>query len=158
VHRLTAAGAVLAATALVATATAAHGSSGYRFVRPPVVPIERIAANAGGGYDFDVYVRLNRALPRLASGAPNATLELADAGGDTHVSTIGQRAGHCYAAPIDPSFTTSKALRHPKPGAEVKVTLRVGAERVLRVTAHLSRALRAPANAGDAPYARKLGC
>jgi hypothetical protein len=116
------------------------------------------SAGAGGGADFDVYIRLNRALRRLASGAPNATLELADAGGDTHVSTIGRRGAHCYAAPIDPSFTRSKALMHPKPGAEVTVTLRVGAKRVLRVTAHLSKALRAPANDGDAPYARKLGC
>jgi hypothetical protein len=97
-------------------------------------------------------------LPRLASGAPNATLELVDAGGDTHVATMGRRSGHCYGAPIDPSCTTSHALLHPKPGASVKVTLRVGAKQVARVTTHLSKALRAPASNGDAPYARKLGC
>ena len=84
----------------IAAAGVADGASSYRLVKPAIVPIERVAANAGGGYDFDVYVRLNRALPRLASGAPNATLELVDAGGDTHVATIGHKSGHCYGAPI----------------------------------------------------------
>ena len=153
--------AIAASSLLVAclgAAGVADGASRYRLVKPAIVPIERVAAPAGGGYDFDVYVRLNRALPRVVSGTLNATLELVDAGGDTHVAAIGRRSGHCYGAPIDPSFTKSHTLRHPRPGAIVKVTLRVAGRRVARVTTHLSKALHATTRDGDAPYARRLGC
>jgi hypothetical protein len=120
--------------------------------------MERIGASAGGGYDFDVYVRLDRPVPHRRSGANDATLELEDKGGPEPASTLGRKTGHCYTVPIDPSFSTSKALRHPRPGAAVTVRMYVAGRRVLRVTAHLSRALPAPIEHGEAPYARKLGC
>jgi hypothetical protein len=143
------------ALAFAGAATPSEGaSSGYRFVVTPIVPIE----HSDFGVDFDIYVRLNRALPRLKSGKLDASLLVADRGGDGIVSTLGRKAGRCYGAPVDPSFTKSDALKHPRVGRLVTVKLVVKGKVVATRQVRLTRAKKARGEDQDAPYAAALGC
>jgi hypothetical protein len=127
----------------------------YRFVERPIVPIVR---NAEGVATFDVYAKLNRGVPRAADGTPRATLRVQDAGGDTTVATLGRRARHCVTAGVDPSFSKSRVLAHPRVGDVVRVRLYVGGKVVASATTRLSRPLRATTEDQDRPYAAALGC
>ena len=133
------------------TPSARPASTGYRFIKPPIVPVQ-------DGDVLNVYVRLNRSLPRERSGKLQAALWVADAGGNAFVSTVGKRARRCYAAPIDTSFSRSHVLRHPKVDARVSVTLFVRGKLAARTHVRLSRELRTTGQSGDAPYIRALAC
>jgi hypothetical protein len=150
--------AVVAALALALAGSAAApsdgASTGYRFVGAPIVPIE----HGDYGVGFDVYVRLNRALPRLKSGKLDASLLLADRGGDAFVSTVGRKGGHCYGAPVDPSFTKSDVLKHPRVGRLATVKLVVEGKVVATRRVRLSHAKTARGEDQDAPYVAALGC
>lgn len=142
-------------SALGASSSHAAKPSAYRFVVRPIAPLER---NSDGDAVFDVYVKLNRQLPRDRRRTPDAELWLADAGGTAPVVTLGRRSRNCYAAGIDTDFTASKVLRHPKLGDTVKVKLWVAGRLVASQVVHLTRPLKARGEDQDAPYVRALGC
>ncbi len=129
-------------------------TAGYRFTAPPIVPFMRTE----GGYAFDAYVRLNRSLVRDRQGAPRGSLLVNDAGGTNPIGTLGKRGRHCYTAAVDPSFNEPEALKKPKVGRRVTVTLVLNGEVVARRSARLSRPLPADGEDVDRPYARALRC
>lgn len=124
----------------------------YRFAAHPIVAMERDSSS--GDYAFSVFARLNRSLPRDRFGAPRGELLVADSGGPAPISTIRRRT-HCYVEPIDPSFTKSRVLRHPRPGRQVVVRLYLSGQLMDHTTVALSRGL---SSSSSAPYARALGC
>lgn len=143
------------AIGLGAVAPATGAEPAYRFVERPIVPVVR---NSQGDPVFDVYVKLARDVPRTADGTPRASLWLQDAGGDTTVATLGRRARHCFTAGIDPSFSQSRVLAHPRTGDVVRVRLYVDGKVVADARTRLSRPLRSPTEDVDRPYAAALGC
>lgn len=141
--------------ALSASASDASAPSGYRFVVKPIAPLER---NSDGDPTFDVYVKLNRRLPRGKDKTPQAELWLADSGGTLPVVTLGRRSRACYSAGVETDFTDSKVLRHPRRGDTIKVKLWVEDKLVASQVVHLTRPLKASGENQDAPYVKALGC
>lgn len=127
----------------------------YHFLERPIVPLER---DSQGRPAFDVYVKLNRDVPRTANGTPRATLRVQDAGGDTTVTTLGRRSRHCFAAGIDPSFSDSRVLAHPHVGDVARVRLYVNGKVAASASVRLTRPRRATTEDQDRPYAAALGC
>lgn len=156
-HRLAAPLTVALLTAALPAATGATGATGAfhpNFVRPPIVPLER---DSDGHPAFDVYAKLDHAVPRTKSGGLAASLVLIDAGEGDSVSTL-SRTSHCYADGIDTTFSTSKILEHPHVGVRVRVRLLVG-DRIAQTTyVRLSKPLKPRGENADTPYLRALGC
>jgi hypothetical protein len=129
---LLAAAAAATLTLLAAGPRAADATPSYRFVVPPSVT--------------------------FADGTLRASLRIQDKGGDAFMSTIGRRSRHCFGEPVDPSFTDSAILEHPRAGRIVKVRLLIGVKVVATTRVALRHELIARGEDQDAPYVAALRC
>jgi hypothetical protein len=155
VHRRVCGAVVSVLVAALCAPAAGTAGTGYRFVEKPIVPLEH---DSTGAPAFDVYLKLNRQLPRARDGSPKAYMTIADVGGDQTAVTLGRRSSACYASGVDAGGTKSKVLRHPKLGATVRVRLWVEDQVAASTIVHLTRRLKPRGEDQDAPYAKALGC
>jgi hypothetical protein len=150
------AAAMLLLAALAVPAASPATALRYRFARPPIVALEY---NSDGDVQLGTYVKLNHQLPRSGNGGLGSTaLWVADVGGSDPTGTLGRRASRCYAAEVDPSFTDSKVLKHPRAGDLVRVRVWIGTRVVADTHVRLSRSLNPRGTFRDGPYAKALGC
>ena len=130
---------------------------GYRFVARPLAVIVRAGEGSGGpAAGYEVYFRLNRALPRR--GTTRGSLD-GDSGYPAAMG-IGRRSKHCFWQPIDGGPPTDAA----KAGDPATFSLRLGGiRRALTVRVELIDELPRIVNddglgVGNAPYEIRLGC
>lgn len=164
-----------ARTALVAMAAAVVlliiGSSSnadtaqYRLDDAPIAVYSR-ASN--GDPIYEMFVRLNRQVPRTSSGSPlaGATLERfgpnlprATRSRGWGFTTLGRRTRRCYSQTLInflvPGAELPERLRNPRPGLRVSVRAYIrGIDEPLTRAVRLERRR----SGGATQYARRLGC
>ena len=162
---LAAGAAVVVAVAVAAGASGSASVAQYRFVESPIAVYSR-ASN--GEPIYEIFVRLNRQVPRTASGSPLGGATLEGFGPDLPRSsnddgwgftTLGSRSRRCYSQSlIDflvPGADLPQRLEDPRPGRRVAARVYVrGAHRPLSRTVRLERRRSGSAQ----PYTRRLGC
>lgn len=133
--------------------TAAGSEPAYRVVGKVYAVIGVTDSKDPRDHVFDIYVRLNRAVPRVTvdgSRASGAVILLAGRGGAGHAQRVGRRSRHCYVGDVEP-LDPPKALRRAKPGRHVRYEVVIdGVKRPLRGTAEFIADERRPE--------RRLGC
>jgi hypothetical protein len=128
-------------------------ASGYRLYRAAVATYYRAS--------FEVYVRLNRAMPRERDEDGNPLngggILLEGVSGFTGARRAGVHSRHCYTTTVeasDPHDELPASLRHPRDGRRVHVGVRVlGVRRTLRGHAVLVRA-----RESEPHPEKRLGC
>ena len=129
-------------------------ASGYRLYRTAIAVYDSRG-------QFEVFVRLNRALPvsRGDGKSPRigGSIRLEGIHGFTGVGGAGGRDRHCYTATVDiedPDLHPPPVLRRPREGRKARVAVGIrDVRRSLRTRAELVPA----SKAGDRPHQR-LGC
>jgi hypothetical protein len=126
----------------------------YRFVGKPIITQTAVPEAYGGGFTYDVYMRLNRPLPRVsAKRGYAAEVRVEGTGGDEGISTLGRRRKHCYATSTD----TDLPISNPEVGTEVTLTVKPRGARTVRKRVKLSKPLPAGFDL-DKPYVKALDC
>jgi hypothetical protein len=112
----------------------ATASPRYRFVRPPLL----LFAKDGSAYDFDVYVHLDRALPRTKAG-PRASILIAGSGSDFRPIMLSASPA-CYTTEeYTGDAPPPAALRAPHDGQPVRISLRVKGRTVAETTVRAAK-------------------
>jgi hypothetical protein len=149
----------------VYTLVARQHKNTYHLVGRPIAVIVSTPFRGQRGFEYWVFIRLNRPVPRDANGSTlgEAALDGAGGGGGLYVSTAHLRRGrYCYAQLVENDFAYSRTLKHPHPGA--KVTLEVHIQRrtnrarhVAVIRRRISLQRRRASVEGDY-YPRRQGC
>lgn len=149
-------------------AATTDATANYRFVRPPIVVYSH---HPGHRVAYQVYVRLNRAVPQLANHSPLAGADIDDWGPELPrqdnsegsgwgFSRLGRHRAGCYTegyvnilTPLPPS------LAHPRRGERVHLEVYVqGVARPLVARVRLHPLRRGSTFRTQSFYGRQLGC
>lgn len=141
------------ASGVAASACPAEGKE-FHIVGKPVVTQTAVPEAYGGGFTYDIFLRLNRALPRVgAKRGYAASIRIDGVGGTDGISTLGRRSKRCYATATDMDLP----IEDPKIGTEVTLTVKPRGAGTLRTRVALSEPLPAGFDTGK-PYIKALGC